>query len=67
MAIWDEISSRAEALQEETAHTLSQLVRIRSLSGEEQEVIEYLGEACERAGLTGVRVDGLGNLVARVG
>jgi putative selenium metabolism hydrolase len=67
MAIWDEIRGRAEALREETARTLSQLVQIPSLSGEEQEAIQYLGEACERAGFAEVRVDGLGNLVARIG
>jgi len=67
MAIWDVIRSRAEALAEETARTLSQLVRIPSLSGEEQDVVRYLAQACEQAGFTEVRVDGLGNLLARIG
>jgi putative selenium metabolism hydrolase len=57
---------RAVELETYTAENLSDLVRIRSLSGEEVAVISRLQAMCEEAGLD-VRVDGLGNLVARVG
>ena len=67
MEIWETIERRAKALADETAHNLSDLVRIPSLSGEEGAVIERLAEMCEQAGFDEVRVDGLGNLVGRVG
>jgi putative selenium metabolism hydrolase len=67
MAIWGAIRSRSQELADQTARLLSGMVRIPSLSGEEEQVIAYLGQACRDAGLDQVRVDGLGNLVARIG
>jgi putative selenium metabolism hydrolase len=67
MAIRDMIRSRSEELAEETARTLSAMVQIPSLSGEEEQVIGYLAQVCGEAGLDQVRVDGLGNLVVRIG
>ena len=61
------IHGRSEALAEYTAENLSRLVQIPSLSGEESEVIACLEQLCEQAGFDEVRVDGLGNLVARIG
>ena len=61
------IGTRARELASYTAQNLSQIVRVPSLSGDEQAVIEQLAELCTQAGLRDVRVDGLGNLIARVG
>jgi len=61
------IRERSEALRDFTAENLSHLVQIPSLSGEEAEVIACLQEMCKQAGFDEARVDGLGNLVARVG
>jgi putative selenium metabolism hydrolase len=67
MAVRDSIRSRSDELADETALILSGMVQIPSLSGQEEQVISYLAQACAEAGLDEVRVDGLGNLVARVG
>jgi putative selenium metabolism hydrolase len=67
MEIWEEIRSRCQDLSQYTAENLSALVQIRSLSGEEEAVISRLSSLCEEAGFDEVRIDGLGNLVGRVG
>ena len=67
MDIQTNILSRSTELNGYTAQNLSTIVQIPSLSGEEEAVIAKLAELCEQAGLDEVRVDGLGNLVARVG
>jgi putative selenium metabolism hydrolase len=67
MDIQNEILTRSTKLADTTARNLSTVVQVPSLSGEEEAVISRLAELCERAGLDEVRVDGLGNLIARVG
>jgi putative selenium metabolism hydrolase len=67
MEIWKEIRTRSQALSQYTAGNLSELVKIRSLSGEEEAVIHGLAGLCEQAGFDEVRLDGLGNLIGRVG
>ena len=67
MKTWESIRERAAELGDYTARNLSELVRIPSLSGEEEAVITRLAALCEDAGFDEVRVDGLGNLIARVG
>ncbi|MBN1640347.1 MAG: YgeY family selenium metabolism-linked hydrolase [Anaerolineae bacterium] len=67
MEIAGHIRRRAAELGNRTAQDLSGLIQIRSLSGEEAAAIEHLRMLCTAAGVEDVRVDGLGNLVARVG
>jgi putative selenium metabolism hydrolase len=62
-----QINARARELAFYTAQNLSEIVRVPSLSGDEEAVIARLAELCEQAGLRDVRVDGLGNLIVRVG
>jgi putative selenium metabolism hydrolase len=62
-----EIRRLAAAGREETARTLSEIVQIPSLSGEEAAVIARLETLCRQAGFDRVRVDGLGSLVAEIG
>lgn len=50
-----------------TAETLASMIRIPSLSGEEGPLVEHLKGICETAGFDEVRVDGLGNLICRIG
>ena len=50
-----------------TAETLSELVKIPSLSGDEQRVIEKIVEIGNSVGLNEFRVDGLGNLILEIG
>ena len=62
-----QINARARELASYTAQNLSEIVRIPSLSGDEERVIARLAELCEQAGLRDVHVDSLGNLIVRVG
>lgn len=64
---WETIKKRSEALRNYTARNLSQIVKIPSLSGREEAVINRLKELCEEADFDEVRIDGLGNLIGRVG
>ncbi|MCD6446914.1 MAG: YgeY family selenium metabolism-linked hydrolase [Candidatus Marinimicrobia bacterium] len=50
-----------------TAECLSEMVKIPSLSAEEEKVVLKIKEQLETAGVKDVRIDGLGNLIARVG
>jgi putative selenium metabolism hydrolase len=67
MQMHTKIARRARELADDTAQNLSAIVQIPSPSGGEEKVIAKLADLCEQAGLDEVRVDGLGNLVARVG
>jgi putative selenium metabolism hydrolase len=57
----------AEAYELYTAECLSDMVKIPSLSAEEKEVVLKIKEQLEAVGVKKVRIDGLGNLIARVG
>ncbi len=61
-----DIAQRAQALRNDVAQILSQLVQIPSLSGEEEQVIQALQRLSEPYA-DEVRVDGLGNLLVRIG
>jgi len=67
MEIWGPIRQRAEQYRDYTSSNLSEIVRIRSLSGEEREVIEKIKSLLESADFDEVKIDGLGNLIGRVG
>ena len=61
------VMSRAEALRDFSAETLSALVKIPSPSGKEEAVCRAIAGMCREAGCTDVRFDGLGSVIARVG
>lgn len=65
--IHGEILSRARALGAEAAQTLSTLVRIPSPCGREGDVCRKIESLCREAGFDEARIDGLGNVVARIG
>ena len=46
---------------------LSKLVRTRSLSSQEGEVAQLLVDELHKVGVTDVRIDRIGNVVARIG
>ncbi len=62
-----EIRKLARGYREETSLRLSELVRIPSPSGREQKIIETIRGMLEELAFDEVRIDGLGNLVARIG
>jgi putative selenium metabolism hydrolase len=67
MMIAERINRLARDHRDDTARNLSEIVRIPSLSGEEGAVIARLKTMLEEAHFDEVRIDGLGNLIGRIG
>lgn len=65
--ITNKIKELTGKYRDDTAENLSSLVRIRSLSREEEEVQLELKLQMERVGLDELRIDGLGNVIGRLG
>lgn len=61
------IMEKAKLYEDYTAKNLSSMVKIPSLSGEEEKVVLEIKRQLEEAGFDEVRIDGLGNLIGRVG
>lgn len=61
------INELAEKYRDYTAENLSKLVQIKSISMEEKDVQAELKRQMEEAGFDEVRIDGLGNVLGRIG
>ncbi len=61
------ILNLAEQYKDYTAKNLSRLVQTKSLSREEEEVSKLLSKQMEEAGFDEARIDGIGNVVGKVG
>lgn len=61
------INELAEKYKDYTAGNLSKLIRIKSLSMGEKDVQLELKRQMEEAGFDEVRIDGLGNVIGRIG
>lgn len=61
------IREKAKEYRDYTAECLSEMVKIPSVSCAEEQVVLKIKELLEKAGVKDVRIDGLGNLIARVG
>ncbi len=59
--------SLAEKYREDIVKFMSALIKAKSLSGQEKEVIEVIGNEMEKVGFDEVTVDGLGNIIGRIG
>ena len=57
----------AKKYEQYTAENLSRLVKIKSLSMQEEGVVNELKTIMEEAGFDEVRIDGLGNVIGRIG
>ena len=67
MNITDEILKKSEEYKDYTAKNLSEMIKVKSLSLQEKEVCEKIKAMMEEAGFDEVRIDGLGNLIGRIG
>lgn len=67
MDIAEAILKKAEEYRGYTAGNLSKLIKIKSLSGEEETVAKALKQMMEEAGFDEARIDGLGNVIGRIG
>lgn len=61
------IVTAARGYRDWTAETLSRIIRVPAMSNAEGERIRFLKELCGGLGFDEVRLDGLGNLLVRVG
>ena len=65
--IFQKINELSEKYRDYTAENLSKLVKIKSLSLGEEEVQLELKRQMEEAGFDEVNIDGLGNVIGRIG
>ena len=67
----DQIFSKIQELSEKyadyTAKNLSEMIKLKSLSMGEEDVQKLLKRQMEEAGFDEVRIDGLGNVIGRIG
>jgi putative selenium metabolism hydrolase len=61
------ILKKAEEYSNYTATNLSKLIKIKSLSGQEEGVAKALKQMMEEAGFDESKIDGLGNVIGRIG
>jgi len=67
MELAKKILEKAEEYKDYTTKNLSELIKIKSLSGEEEVVVQAVKKMMEDAGFDEVRIDGLGNVIGRIG
>jgi putative selenium metabolism hydrolase len=64
---YDIIHQQAKAMESDTVRFLSDLIRTQSFSSKEREVIAVIKREMEKIGFDEVRIDGLGNIIGRIG
>jgi putative selenium metabolism hydrolase len=67
MNITEKILEKAEKYKDYTSKNLSEMIKIKSLSLQEKEVCQIIKVQMEDAGFDEVRIDGLGNVIGRIG
>ena len=64
---YDLVQKRAKAMEKDTVRFLSDLVRTQSFSSKEKNVIAVIKKEMQIIGFDGIRIDGLGNIIGRIG
>ncbi len=67
MGIHKQILEKAKEYRDYTAQTLSEMVKVKSYSSQEEDVCKLIAKMCGDAGFDEVRIDGLGSVIGRVG
>lgn len=67
MSTQEKILEKAKTYRDDTAKILSELVKAKSYSSQEEEVCRKIEKMCTNYGFDEVRIDDLGSVVARVG
>lgn len=67
MVDFGKVLSVAEGIREDVATFLSELVKRKSLSGQEKDVVDRIAQEMEKVGFDDIIVDGLGNIRGRIG
>ncbi|HBX53179.1 MAG: selenium metabolism hydrolase [Bacteroidetes bacterium RIFOXYA12_FULL_35_11] len=65
--IFEKINALAKKYESYTAENLSKLIKIKSVSMQEKDVCAEFKRQLEEAGFDEVRIDGLGNVIGRIG
>ena len=65
--IYKNIFNRAKELENDTVNFLMEMIRVPSFSCKEKEVIKVIKKEMEKTGFDEVRIDGLGNVIGRIG
>ncbi len=64
---YEEIHKRAKAMEKDTVRFLSDLIRTQSFSSKEKNVIGIIKKEMQAIGFDGIKIDGLGNIIGRIG
>lgn len=67
MTLAEQINAKAKEYRNYTAKNLSRIIKLKSLSGEEKDVAYAIKEMMAEAGFDEARIDGLGNVIGRIG
>ncbi len=67
MTIAEQINAKAKEYRNYTAENLSRIIKMKSLSGGEKNVAYAIKEMMDEAGFDEARIDGLGNVIGRIG
>ena len=65
--IYKQIANKAKEYEQNTAEFLVNMIKTPSFSTKEKEVIEVINKEMKKVGFDEVRVDGLGNIIGRIG
>jgi putative selenium metabolism hydrolase len=66
-SLYQRIADRARELEPDLTRMLMDLVRVPSLTGHEEDVVQVAKGLMETIGFDAIRIDGLGNLIGRLG
>lgn len=64
---YEQIHQRAKAMEKDTVRFLSDLIRSQSFSSKEKNVIGVIKKEMQAIGFDGIKIDGLGNIIGRIG
>lgn len=67
LVTYEQIHKRAKAMEKDTVRFLSDLIRTQSFSSKEKNVIGVIKKEMQAIGFDGIKIDGLGNIIGRIG
>lgn len=67
MSLAKQIMEMSERYRDFTSKTLSKMVKVKAYSSEEKNRADLIVKMCQHAGFDEVRVDGMGNVIAKIG
>ena len=65
--LYSQIAKKSKEYEKDTSEFLMDMVRIPSYSCKEKDVVLRIKQEMEKAGFDEVRIDGIGNIIGRIG